>query len=178
MTQQRRGLERKRVDSFMAGWRAPLWGSVLLLFAALLLAGCPKKPVVETGRGAKEVVVVEEKEVVVVEEAALQDIFFDFDKSIIRPDAKATLDNNIQWLKANPNVRIVIEGHCDVRGTNEYNLALGERRAKAGRDYLAAGGINPNRIKTISYGEERPFCRGQDEEAWQCNRRDHFVVAK
>ena len=178
MTQQRRGLERKGVDSFMAGWRGHLWGSVLLLFAALLLAGCPKKPVIETGRAEKEVVVVEEKEVVVVEESALQDIFFDFDKSVIRPDGKAGLDNNIEWLKANPNVRIVIEGHCDDRGTNEYNLALGERRARAGRDYLAAGGINPNRIKTISYGEERPFCRGQNEEAWQCNRRDHFVVLK
>lgn len=172
-----RQLQRRGVDSFVARWRGSLWGSLLFLSGALLLAGCPKKPIVETGR-AEEVVVVEEKEVVVVEEVALKDIFFDFDKSAIRPDAKAVLDSNIAWLKANPGVRVVIEGHCDERGTNEYNLALGNRRAKAGRDYLVAGGIDSKRISTISYGEERPFCRGHDEEAWQCNRRDHFVVAK
>jgi peptidoglycan-associated lipoprotein len=180
MAREKLGVERNGVGSSMASWRGSLWGSVLFLSGALLLAGCPKKPVVETGaaRGTEEVVVVEEKEVVVVEEAALTDAFFDFDKSTIRPDARAALDNNIEWLKANPGVRIVIEGHCDDRGTNEYNLALGNRRANAGRDYLVAGGINSKRISTISYGEERPFCRGQNEEAWQCNRRDHFVVAK
>ncbi|MFQ5961341.1 MAG: peptidoglycan-associated lipoprotein Pal [Candidatus Methylomirabilales bacterium] len=176
MTRKVRGLKRKGMSSSMAGWRGPLWGSALFLSGALLLTGCPKKPVVETGRG-EEVVVVKER-IEVVEEAALQDVFFDFDKSVIRRDARGPLDSNVEWLKANPNVRIVIEGHADERGTNEYNLALGERRAKAGRDYLVAGGVSPQRIRTISYGEERPFCRGQNEEAWQCNRRDHFVAAK
>ncbi len=170
MTGGMRQLGRGGVHSLMVRWRGPVWGSLLFLSGALLLAGCPKKPEIQTGRA--------EKEVVVVEETALKDIFFDFDKSAIRPDAKATLDNNIAWLKGNPAVRIVIEGHCDERGTNEYNLALGNRRAKAGRDYLVAGGIDSKRISAISYGEERPFCLGHDEEAWQCNRRDHFVVAK
>jgi peptidoglycan-associated lipoprotein len=107
-----------------------------------------------------------------------RDVFFDFDKSILRPDAKATLDNNIEWLKTNPDIRIVVEGHADERGTNEYNLALGNRRAKAVRGYLVAGGIDSKRISTISYGEERPFVLGHDESAWKWNRRGHFVVAK
>ena len=177
MTRKVRGLKRKAMSSSIAGWRGPLWGSALFLSGALLLAGCPKKPVVETGRG-EEVVVVKEKEVMVVEETALQDIFFDFDRSFIRQDAKGPLDSNIEWLKANPNVSIVIEGHCDERGTNEYNLALGERRAKAVKDYLVAAGVDAERISTISYGEERPFVLGHNESAWKWNRRGHFVVAQ
>ncbi|MFQ5882553.1 MAG: peptidoglycan-associated lipoprotein Pal [Candidatus Methylomirabilales bacterium] len=112
------------------------------------------------------------------EESPLKDVFFDFDKSLLRDDAKKTLGDNIRWLKANPQVRILVEGHCDERGTNEYNLALGERRAKAVRDYLVAGGIGANRISTISYGEERPFLLGHDESAWKWNRRGHFVVVR
>jgi peptidoglycan-associated lipoprotein len=108
----------------------------------------------------------------------LQDVFFDFDKSNIRPDGKQSLDANIQWLKANSAVRIRVEGHCDERGTNEYNLALGERRARATRDYLVAGGIDAKRISTVSYGEERPFVQGHDESAWKWNRRGHFVIVK
>ncbi len=129
-------------------------------------------------RAAEEKVVIGEKEIVVVEEASLNDVFFDFDKSLIRSDAKVALGNNIKWLKTNAGVRIVVEGHADERGTNEYNLALGNRRAKAVQDYVVAGGINRNRISTISYGEERPFVVGHDESAWKWNRRGHFVVAK
>lgn len=106
----------------------------------------------------------------------LKDIFFDFDESIIRDDQKATLKENTAWLRANSTVKITIEGHADERGTSEYNLALGERRAKATKDYLVAAGIHPTRIVTISYGEERPFVFGHDESAWRWNRRAHFVV--
>jgi len=107
----------------------------------------------------------------------LRDIFFDFDRNFIRPDARAMLEKNAQWLKENPKIRISIEGHADARGTNEYNLALGERRAMAAKRYLEALGIYPERIKTISYGEEKPFCTGSNESCWQQNRRAHFLAA-
>jgi peptidoglycan-associated lipoprotein len=109
-------------------------------------------------------------------ESPLKDVFFDTDKSAIKPEAKAALDENVTWLKANPAPAIVIEGHCDERGTVEYNLALGERRAKAARDYLVAAGIDGKRLSTVSYGKERPFVLGHDEEAWKWNRRAHFVT--
>ncbi len=110
------------------------------------------------------------------EATPLQDVFFAFDRAALDNEAKAALDGNVSWLKANPEVRVVVEGHCDERGTNEYNLALGERRATRVRDYLIAAGIDPTRISTISYGEERPFVLGHDESAWRWNRRAHFVV--
>ena len=108
----------------------------------------------------------------------LKDAFFDFDKSNIRDDAKPNLAEDAQWLKANPAAQITIEGHCDERGTAEYNLGLGERRAKASLDYLVAAGIDPKRIKIISFGKERPFVLGHDESAWKWNRRAHFVVSE
>jgi peptidoglycan-associated lipoprotein len=106
----------------------------------------------------------------------LGDIFFDYDQSLIRPDAKKTLDKNVEWLRGTAKPNLVIEGHCDERGSQEYNLALGQRRAKAAQDYLVASGIDEKRIKTISYGKERPFVVGHDESAWQWNRRAHFVL--
>jgi peptidoglycan-associated lipoprotein len=109
-------------------------------------------------------------------ESVLKDAFFDFDKSSIRPDAKQSLDENAKWLKANPNAALTIEGHCDERGTREYNLGLGQRRAKAAKDYLVSAGIDAKRIKIISYGKERPFASGHDESAWKWNRRAHFVL--
>lgn len=108
----------------------------------------------------------------------LKDIFFDFDKTNIRDDAKPALSEDVQWLKANSAAEITIEGHCDERGTAEYNLGLGERRAKAARDYLVAAGIDAKRMKAISYGKERPFVLGHDEAAWRWNRRAHFVVGE
>lgn len=108
----------------------------------------------------------------------LKDIFFDFDKSNIRDDAKPNLGEDAQWLKGNPAAQITIEGHCDERGTAEYNLGLGERRAKASSDYLVAAGIDAKRIKIISFGKERPFVLGHDESAWKWNRRAHFVVGE
>jgi peptidoglycan-associated lipoprotein len=108
--------------------------------------------------------------------SALQDIYFDFDRAEIREDAVPILDRNIQWLKDRPSVKVLIEGHCDERGTTEYNLALGERRAKATRNYLTVHGIHANRITLISYGEERPLCTEHAERCWAKNRRAHFLI--
>src|SRR5574337_164214 len=105
----------------------------------------------------------------------VKDIYFDFDKSAIRDDSKALLNENIEWLRKNPAAKTIVEGHCDERGSSEYNLALGERRARAARDYLVAAGVAANRISTISFGKERPFVLGHDESAWKWNRRAHFV---
>ena len=105
-----------------------------------------------------------------------QDIFFDFDKYDLRTDARAVLDRKASFLNQNSSVRSQIEGHCDERGTNEYNLALGERRANAARQYLTTAGVSPARLTTISYGEERPLDPGHNEAAWARNRRAHFVI--
>ena len=106
----------------------------------------------------------------------MKDVFFDFDKSNIREDQKAALNDNVGWLKVNGRAKITLEGHCDERGTAEYNLGLGERRAKAVKDHLVAAGIAADRVATISYGKERPFVLGHDESAWKWNRRSHFVI--
>lgn len=106
----------------------------------------------------------------------LKDVFFDFDKSTIRDDQKAALNDNVGWLKVTAQAKITLEGHCDERGTAEYNLGLGERRAKAVKDYLVAAGVAADRVATISYGKERPFVLGHDESAWKWNRRGHFVI--
>ena len=106
----------------------------------------------------------------------LTDVFFDFDKYDIRPGDAKTLDSNASSLKSNPNHLVLIEGHCDQRGTNEYNLALGERRAKSTMNYLVSQGVQANRITIISYGEERPQCTEHTESCWAKNRRAHFLV--
>lgn len=103
-------------------------------------------------------------------------IFFDFDRYDLRPDAQATVQALAVWLNDNPQVTLTIEGHADERGTRDYNLALGERRANSARQYLISLGVNPARLATISYGEERPEALGHDEAAWARNRRDVFVV--
>jgi peptidoglycan-associated lipoprotein len=110
------------------------------------------------------------------EKSIFEDIHFDFDKYDIRPDAKPILKSIADWLMKNKSADLLIEGHCDERGTNEYNLALGDRRAKAAKDSLIALGIPSGRINIISYGEEKPLCTEQTEECWQKNRRAHFVV--
>lgn len=102
--------------------------------------------------------------------------FFDLDSYTIRADARTALDKNAKVLRDHADVKITIEGHCDERGTVEYNQALGEKRAMAARDYLVAAGIPASRIDVISYGKERPFATGHDEESWQQNRRANFVV--
>jgi peptidoglycan-associated lipoprotein len=105
----------------------------------------------------------------------LKDVFFDFDRYDIRPSDARLLDTNAAWLKTNDNL-VLIEGHCDERGTNEYNLALGERRAKATMNYLVGQGVQANRITIISYGKERPTCTEHSESCWAKNRRAHFLV--
>ena len=121
-----------------------------------------------------------EEEARLAREAAygsIQDmIFFDFDRSDLREDARQTLQAKAEALRQSPDVRIRIEGHADERGTVEYNLALGERRADAARAYLVDLGIDPDRMTVISYGEERPQVEGSNEAAWSQNRRDEFVI--
>ena len=106
----------------------------------------------------------------------LKDIFFEFDRADLRADARDTLRANADWLKSNPSARIEIEGHCDERGTNEYNLALGAKRAQSAKDYLVSLGIAGERLSTISYGEEIPVCRDHEESCWHQNRRARFVI--
>ena len=107
---------------------------------------------------------------------ALKQVFFAFDKSDIRPADAKVLDASAAYLKANPNQLVLIEGHCDERGTAEYNLALGERRAKSAMNYLVANGIEASRITTISYGKERPVCTEKNEACWSKNRNDTFLT--
>ncbi|MFH1076732.1 MAG: peptidoglycan-associated lipoprotein Pal [Pseudomonadota bacterium] len=105
-----------------------------------------------------------------------EDILFEFDKSRLVPEAKDVLKKKAEWLSQNPATTVTIEGHCDERGTNEYNLALGERRATSALEFLKELGISPDRLTPVSYGEERPLEPGHNEEAWTKNRRDHFDV--
>jgi peptidoglycan-associated lipoprotein len=98
-------------------------------------------------------------------------VFFDFDRYNLKPQARQVLERQATWLKRYPSVVITVEGHCDERGTREYNLALGERRANSAKNYLVALGVNPNRIRTISYGKERPAVAGSNDAAWAQNRR-------
>lgn len=105
-----------------------------------------------------------------------QDVNFDFDKYDLRPDARAILDRKVSAMNQAATVRAQIEGHCDERGTNAYNLALGERRANSAKQYMVTAGISAGRLSTISYGEERPLDPGHNEAAWARNRRAHFAV--
>jgi peptidoglycan-associated lipoprotein len=109
-------------------------------------------------------------------ERPLGDVFFDLDASMVRDDARVVLQQNAEWLRRWTSTRITIEGHGDERGTNEYNLALGERRANAAYDYLAILGVSRDRITVVSKGEEAPFCAEPYEECWQQNRRGRFVI--
>lgn len=108
----------------------------------------------------------------------IEDIHFDFDKSDIRTDAKPVMQSLAGMLSSSPATQAVIEGNCDERGTSEYNLALGDRRANAAKSYLVSLGIPSGRLKTISYGKEKPLCTEGTEECWQKNRRDHFVLTE
>ena len=151
--------------------------------AALMVEGCGKKP-----RPSTEVVKAEpspppstppgpekpaeEPRVEVV----LEDVFFDYDKHNLRTDALMTMERNASTLSSNSSVRVLLEGHCDERGTVEYNLALGDRRAQSAKNYLLQFGIDASRLSTISYGEEKPFAQGHDESGWSKNRRVHFAI--
>ena len=164
-----------------------MYCAVLFAIAGLMFTvSCQKKlvdatpePVVQ--EEPKEEVV-EKEEVVVAPEPKIpdivmqEDIYFEFDKSILTPAAQDNLMQKAEWLRENPDAMVTIEGHCDERGTNEYNLALGDRRAESAKAFLVDLGIDVSRLTTISYGEERPVDPRQNEEAWAKNRRGHFVV--
>lgn len=167
--------------------------SLVATVALLLTTGCGEKPKPELEPGEEGV---PEEEVAPPEEAAppeedetpdeqpdeeeisllFKDIHFDYDDDALRGDAKETLNANAQVMMDNMWVNIVIEGHCDERGTVEYNLALGEKRALSTKRYLVSYGIDASRISIISYGKERPLVYGSNEDAWAKNRRAHFAV--
>jgi|SRR5579864_6471367 len=107
----------------------------------------------------------------------VRDAYFDLDKSDIRPDAREALSHTADFLRNYPSIKVTIEGHCDERGSTEYNIALGDRRAAAVKQYLVSQGIPGDRISTVSYGKEKPFCMESNEGCWQQNRRGHFVKA-
>jgi len=162
---------------------------ILLLVVAVLFSACAKKqttpmkeeapaqattPQTEQAPPTEKAPVVEEKPAQAV--ITLQDIFFDYDKYSVKPEFKDVLTKNAELLMANPDVKLLIEGHCDERGTAEYNIALGERRARAALEFYTAYGVKPERLNWISYGKERPFDPAHDEEAWAKNRRAHMVI--
>jgi peptidoglycan-associated lipoprotein len=108
----------------------------------------------------------------------LEDIRFNYDEATLTDEARATLDRHVAWLRAHSDVHVRVEGHCDQRGTVEYNLALGDRRAQAAREYLVSKGIPADRLSSVSYGKERPLDTGSDEAAFARNRRAHFAVSR
>ena len=166
--------EEKQRASAAGGWGRAVSGAVLLVMGTVLLAGCPKKPVVKSFAPAAPT----QPKALPPSQEPLKDVFFNFNQNELTPEARKTLDANIQWLKANPDVQITVAGYCDDRGTEAYNLALGERRAKAVQAYLVAGGIDPARISTKSYGKERPFVLGNNPAAWKANRRARIVAGQ
>jgi len=109
---------------------------------------------------------------------SVQDVFFDYDSYTLRPDAEQQLSQAAQFLQQHPNLSFTIEGHADERGSTEYNLALGDKRATAVKGALTRAGVSANRIKAVSYGKEKPFCTESNEQCWQQNRRGHFVLQK
>jgi peptidoglycan-associated lipoprotein len=108
----------------------------------------------------------------------VKDIYFDYDTDAIRPDQQSSLQGDAQFLSQHPNIQFTVEGHCDERGSTEYNLALGDRRASAVKNAVVQAGVAAGRVKTISYGKEKPFCTESNESCWQQNRRGHFVYQK
>ncbi len=172
---------------------------IIILFVGIgfITVGCAKKNIMEKTEEVKPPVVqtapnaptlTQPKEETKVETSALmaneikafeaKDIHFGFDKFDLTSEAIEILNQKASFLKANTNLTIRIEGNCDERGTTEYNLALGDRRAKAAQNYLVEQGIAKESISTISYGKERPLDPGHNEKAWAKNRRDHFVIVK
>lgn len=162
------------------------WAMLFVIPGLMFTVSCQKKlvdatpePVVQE-EVVEEVVVKEEVEVApapMISDVVMQeDIYFEFDKSTLTPAAQDNLLRKAEWLRENPDATVTIEGHCDDRGTNEYNLALGDRRAESAKAFIVDLGIEASRLTPISYGEERPVDPRNNEEAWAKNRRDHFVV--
>ncbi len=149
------------------------------VFGLMLFSGCAEKKAVVTDSTAQQQVAGPAKtDALATAQTALRDINFDFDRSNIREDARQIMKANADFLIKNKHVNIIIEGHCDERGTAEYNMALGERRAQEAKKYLINLGVASARMKTVSYGEERPLDPASNEDAWAKNRRAHFAVVK
>lgn len=154
------------------------------MLALVSCGGGPKheaeQPLVDTTPVVEESVVVEQEEPPPppskMRESQFQTIYFELDKFALKGDARSSLDHNYQMLRDFPDVIVKIEGHCDERGTVEYNISLGEKRANTAMDYLVGLGIEPNRITTVSYGKERPVDAGNSETAWAKNRRCEFRI--
>jgi len=108
----------------------------------------------------------------------VKDVYFDYDKADLRGDQQTAVQADAAFLQQHPNMSVTIEGHCDERGSTEYNLALGDNRASAVKNGLVAAGVSADRVKTVSYGKEKPFCSESNESCWQQNRRGHFVLNK
>jgi peptidoglycan-associated lipoprotein len=158
-----------------------VFGSVPLVLSMLalmlLVTGCPKRPgMSQASAPAPSGAATPPRPSEFKAAESLKDIHFDFDKYEIRNEDARILDADAAWLKSRPNDLLLIEGHCDERGTSEYNLALGERRAKAAMTYLVGQGIQAQRITLISYGKEQAVCTTHDEACWALNRRAHFLV--
>src|SRR5258706_4672610 len=134
-----------------------------------------KTPVVKTEELPSDV---EQLNRVAQEKGYVQDAFYNYDEATLSPEAQAALTASANWLKGHSQYSLLIEGHCDEQGTEQYNLALGDRRANSARDFLATLGVEGNRMRTVSYGEERPFDQGHDDNAWAKNRRAHLVLVK
>jgi peptidoglycan-associated lipoprotein len=176
---------------------------LLMVFATVAVGGCPKKkPVTNPPMEITPTTVEPTTDVSAAQEPAiagdqtpdpltgdlvqaneyatsqglLGDVFFDYDQFELRQDARDRLAQNAKFLTAHPEFILTIEGHADERGTNDYNLALGEKRANAAKDYLSTLGVGAERLRTVSYGEERPFCGESSESCWSQNRRAHFTI--
>jgi len=153
--------------------------TVSALAFALVLGACSKKQVKEEGDVSADAGMMTPTDLSAQQVGSpipeLSTVYFEYDSFALTSSSKASLDGHAAWLKANPNRVVQVEGHCDERGTTEYNLALGERRATTVRDYLMGQGVPASQLSTISYGEERPATQGMDESAWSRNRRSEFV---
>jgi peptidoglycan-associated lipoprotein len=172
-------------------WGTPGRWAIALCCVAVLAGGCAKKrPTPEEGVGGGEGIGEQglgssdssldraREGLGPAEGGPLKDVHFDYDSDDITEAGRADLDDDVNWLRDNTKASVELEGHCDNRGTIEYNLALGAKRAKAVQDYLTTQGIAAERVKTISYGKELPLCHEDTEECWARNRRVHFVVGR
>ena len=157
-----------------------LMGIFVAILGLMMFSGCAEKKAVVTDSTAQQPAAAEpaKTDALATAQAALQDINFDFDRSNIREDARQIMKANADFLIKNKDINLIIEGHCDERGTAEYNMALGERRAQEAKKYLINLGVESARMKTVSYGEERPLDPVSNEDAWAKNRRAHFAVVK
>ncbi len=154
-------------------WPTKALSAGAMLALVLSLTGCPSTDATTNKAGSETPQVTDDG--ILLTAVSSDRVFFDTDSAELRPDAQATLSEIGAWLVKHPGKSVTIEGHCDERGTREYNLALGERRATAVANYLAAVGVDLSRMQTVSHGKERPAADGSDESAWAQNRRAVFV---